>query len=77
MVDRSTPFMSEMLFFLCGLCDALRDPLCLNALKLNTKDTKACTKVHKGLLVEAPGKRAFFDEPEGYAIPCIGIQFRF
>jgi hypothetical protein len=38
----------EMLFFLSALCD----PLCFNALKLNTMDTKACTKVHKGLLIQ-------------------------
>ena len=33
---------------LCVLCEALCDPLCSNVLKLNTKDTKVCTKAHKG-----------------------------
>ena len=34
---------------LCVLCESLCDPLCFNVLKLNTKDTKVCTKAHKGL----------------------------
>ena len=31
------------------LCEVLCDPLFLSILQLNTKDTKVCTKVHKGL----------------------------
>ena len=41
-------------FSLCVLCEALCDPLCLNDLKLNTKDTKVSTKAHKGLFQQPP-----------------------
>jgi hypothetical protein len=37
-------------FSLCVLCEALCDPWCLNVLKLNTKDTKVCTKYTKDFL---------------------------
>ena len=37
-------------FSLVVLCAELCDPLCLNALKLNTKGAKGLTKGHKGFI---------------------------
>jgi len=45
----------QVVFSFVFLCGVLCDPLCLNALLLNTKDTKGCTKVHKGLFQQPPG----------------------